>query len=165
MKCEVKLYVAGTVFTEQVQAVDYAEARRVALARNPNAKVISVNAVFDQPSNTWSEQQNDSSSNYTNSSSGSSGGGTTSFNDLLGLCILGGGIWAFVTLTPWLFLAGGATFGGWIGTLMPKNYKGLTGTVLALALGITGFVQGDKLQKDWFSDSAVIETEQLYAKY
>ena len=46
MKCEVKLYVAGTVFTEDVHAVDYAEARQVALARNPNARVIGVNAKF-----------------------------------------------------------------------------------------------------------------------
>ena len=44
MKCEVQLYVAGKVFTEQVYAVDYDEARRVALARNPNARVVSVNA-------------------------------------------------------------------------------------------------------------------------
>ena len=46
MKCEVKLYVAGTVFNEEVVAKDYQEARQVALARNPNARVISVNAVF-----------------------------------------------------------------------------------------------------------------------
>ena len=46
MKCEVKLYVAGTVFTETVQARNYQEARQVALARNPNAKVIGVTAVF-----------------------------------------------------------------------------------------------------------------------
>ena len=46
MKCEVKLYVAGKVFTEQVYAVDYEEARRVALARNPNARIVSVNAKF-----------------------------------------------------------------------------------------------------------------------
>ena len=46
MKCEVQLYVAGKVFTEQVYAVDYEEARRVALARNPNARVISVNKKF-----------------------------------------------------------------------------------------------------------------------
>jgi len=44
MKCEVKLYVAGTVFTENVLARDYKEAREVALARNPNARVISCNA-------------------------------------------------------------------------------------------------------------------------
>ena len=46
MKCEVRLYVAGTVFTETVQARDYQEARQVALARNPNARIISVTAVF-----------------------------------------------------------------------------------------------------------------------
>jgi|TARA_B100000085_G_scaffold98182_1_gene89257 hypothetical protein len=46
MKCEVKLFVAGTVFTEQVIARNYEEAREVALARNPNAKVIGVTAVF-----------------------------------------------------------------------------------------------------------------------
>ena len=47
MLIEVKLYVGGKVFSEEVHAVNYQEAREVALARNPNAKVISVNAVFD----------------------------------------------------------------------------------------------------------------------
>ena len=42
MRCEVKLYVAGTVFNEQVHARDCQEARQVALARNPNARVIGV---------------------------------------------------------------------------------------------------------------------------
>ena len=46
MKCEVKLYVAGKVFTEQVEAVNYQDARETAVARNPQAKVISVNSVF-----------------------------------------------------------------------------------------------------------------------
>ena len=46
MKCEVTLYVAGTVFKEEVIARDYQEARQVALARNPNAQVIGVTAVF-----------------------------------------------------------------------------------------------------------------------
>ena len=46
MRCKVQLYVAGTVFNEEVVAVDYQEARQVALARNPNAKVVSVTAVF-----------------------------------------------------------------------------------------------------------------------
>lgn len=47
MLCEVKLYVAGKVFHEKVHARDYAEARQVALARNPNAKVMGVTAVFE----------------------------------------------------------------------------------------------------------------------
>ena len=44
MRCRVQLYVAGQVFNEEVRAVDYEEARRVALARNPNARVVGVNA-------------------------------------------------------------------------------------------------------------------------
>jgi len=47
MKCKVELYVAGRVFYETVHARDYQEAREVALARNPNATVVSVNASFD----------------------------------------------------------------------------------------------------------------------
>ena len=46
MVCEVQLYVAGQVFSETVRAVNYQEARQVALARNPNARIISVNAKF-----------------------------------------------------------------------------------------------------------------------
>ena len=46
MTCEVRLYVAGTVFKEEVHARDYDEAREVALARNPNATVLGVTAVF-----------------------------------------------------------------------------------------------------------------------
>ena len=44
MKCEVTLYKAGTVFKEQVIAKDYQDAKEVALARNPNARVVGVNA-------------------------------------------------------------------------------------------------------------------------
>ena len=46
MNCEVQLFVAGQVFTETVHAVDYQEASQVALARNPNARVVSVTAVL-----------------------------------------------------------------------------------------------------------------------
>ena len=46
MRHQVKLFVAGTVFTEDVVARNYDEARQVALARNPNARVVSVNAKF-----------------------------------------------------------------------------------------------------------------------
>jgi len=46
MKYEVKLYVAGKVFTEEVQAANYSDAKETALARNPKAKVIGVNAKF-----------------------------------------------------------------------------------------------------------------------
>ena len=46
MKCQVTLYKAGTVFKEKVIAVDYQDAKKVALARNPGAKIVSVTAVF-----------------------------------------------------------------------------------------------------------------------
>jgi hypothetical protein len=46
MRCKVQLYVCGKVFNEIVEARDYQEAREVALARNPNARVIGVTAVF-----------------------------------------------------------------------------------------------------------------------
>ena len=46
MKCKVQLYVAGRTFYELVEARDYQDAKRTALARNPSAKVISVNAAF-----------------------------------------------------------------------------------------------------------------------
>jgi|TARA_B100002019_G_scaffold159636_1_gene137617 hypothetical protein len=44
MKCEVKLYVAGQVFKEEVYARDYQHARQIALARNPGATVVGINA-------------------------------------------------------------------------------------------------------------------------
>ena len=46
MKCKVQLYVAGKVFDEIVEAKDYQDAKKTALARNPSAKVIGVTAVF-----------------------------------------------------------------------------------------------------------------------
>ena len=46
MKCEVTLYKAGSVFKVEVFAKDYQVAREVALARNPNAIVVGVNAKF-----------------------------------------------------------------------------------------------------------------------
>ena len=46
MRCRVELYVAGQVFYEEVRAIDYQEARQLALARNPNARIVSVTAVY-----------------------------------------------------------------------------------------------------------------------
>ena len=45
MKWEVKLYVGGKVFTEEVQAVNNQDAKETATARNPKAKVIGVNPI------------------------------------------------------------------------------------------------------------------------
>tara|TARA_Y100001938_G_scaffold147735_1_gene229642 strand:- start:555 stop:695 length:141 start_codon:yes stop_codon:yes gene_type:complete len=46
MKCKVTLFKAGTVFDEIVVAVDYEDARNVALSRNPGCTIVSVTAVF-----------------------------------------------------------------------------------------------------------------------
>ena len=46
MRVEVKMFVGGKVFTEEVNAVNYNDAKQVALARNPNARVVSVTAVL-----------------------------------------------------------------------------------------------------------------------
>lgn len=45
MKCRVQLYVAGKVFTEEVEARNYQDAKETALARNPTAKVMGVTAI------------------------------------------------------------------------------------------------------------------------
>ena len=46
MKCVVKLYVAGKVFEEFVNAINYDDAKKTAIARNPTARVIGVNVKF-----------------------------------------------------------------------------------------------------------------------
>ena len=46
MKVKVTLYVSGTVFYELVQARNYEDAKKTAIARNPTATVVSVTAVF-----------------------------------------------------------------------------------------------------------------------
>jgi hypothetical protein len=46
MRCKVQLYVAGKVFDEIVEARNYDDAKRTAIARNPSAKIIGVTAVF-----------------------------------------------------------------------------------------------------------------------
>ena len=45
MKWDVKLYVGGQVFVEDVHAVNYSDAKATALARNPKAKFISANPI------------------------------------------------------------------------------------------------------------------------
>ena len=46
MKVKVQLYKSGTLFDEVVVAVDYEDAKKVALARNPGATIVHVTAVF-----------------------------------------------------------------------------------------------------------------------
>ena len=47
MRVKVTLYIAGKVFNEVVHARDYEDGKKIALARNPSATVVSITAVFD----------------------------------------------------------------------------------------------------------------------
>ena len=49
MKWDVKLYVGGKVFNEQVHAINMQDARETALARNPTARIVSVTVSFKWP--------------------------------------------------------------------------------------------------------------------
>ena len=46
MKWEVKLYVGGKLFTENVHAISYQDAKDTSLARNPKARFIGANANY-----------------------------------------------------------------------------------------------------------------------
>ena len=46
MKWEVTLYVGGTVFKEEVRAVNREDAKDTALARNPKARFTGANANY-----------------------------------------------------------------------------------------------------------------------
>ena len=46
MKWDVKLFVAGSMFVEQVNATNMQDARETALARNPTARIVSVTVSF-----------------------------------------------------------------------------------------------------------------------
>ena len=95
MRCKVQLYVAGKTFYEEMEATDYQHARQIALARNPGATVVSVNADFGTPDHTnyqssWVDEYEAPKQTY--HSSGTSGLGS------LGLLV--GGVW-FVGWLGW----------------------------------------------------------------
>ena len=100
MRHKVQLYVAGKTFYEYMEARDYQEARQVALARNPNADVISVNADFGASDHTnyqssWVDDYEEPEQTY--HSSDTSGLGS------LGLLV--GGVWfvGWLGLEAWKF--------------------------------------------------------------
>tara|TARA_R100000081_G_C4636231_1_gene75547 strand:+ start:52 stop:498 length:447 start_codon:yes stop_codon:yes gene_type:complete len=132
MRCQVELYVAGTTFYEEMEAVDYQQARRIALARNPGATVVSVNAVFDQPDyeTSWTEGSSDTYSSSSSSSSDASG--------IFALCVLGGGCWlayeawklgSAIVISAWQWIVGAAQWAwglfSWIPFMSPQLLVGL----------------------------------------
>jgi len=132
MRCEVQLYVAGKTFYEEMEAVDYEHARRIALARNPGATVVGVNAVFDQPDyeTSWTEGSSDTYSSSSSSSSDASG--------IFALCVLGGGCWlayeawklgSAIVISAWQWIVGAAQWAwglfSWIPFMSPQLLVGL----------------------------------------
>ena len=92
-RIEVTLAVGGNEFSELVHANSYDAARRVALARNPNAQVVRVTDVFEAQPMIRSQSNNDNvrhSVGTNHSSEGSTGGlGSLIILGLLGIGLLG----------------------------------------------------------------------------
>ena len=98
MKWEVKLYQGGSVFTEEVYANDYQDAKRTAQARNPTVKIIGCNPIVSGHSNTNDDDDDDDYSSNQSSSSSSS----HSVGDSMGMVMLLGALLLIgVIVTYW----------------------------------------------------------------
>ena len=94
-----------------------------------------------------------SSNSNSNSPSSSSGSG----EGMLGLALIIGAIWALMTFLPWVLMGLGGWFGAWAGN---KTGKVSLAIILSLLAGGFGYYQGDKLQQEWNSESAVEQVQQ-----
>ena len=99
MRWEVKLYQGGKVFTEEVYANDYQDAKQTAQARNPTVKIIGCNPIVgDRHSNTNDDDDDDDYSSNQSSSSSSS----HSVGDSMGTVMLLGALLLIgVIVTYW----------------------------------------------------------------
>ncbi len=97
MKWEVKLYQGGKVFTEEVYANDYQDAKKTAQARNPTVKIIGCNPIVGETSSWDNDDDDDYSSNQSSSSSSSH-----SVGDSMGMVMLLGALLLIgVIITYW----------------------------------------------------------------
>ena len=98
MKWEVKLYQGGKVFTKEVYANDYQDAKQTAQARNPTVKIIGCNPIVGETSS-WN---NDDDDDDTNSSQSSSSSSSHSVGDSMGMVMLLGALLLIgVIVTYW----------------------------------------------------------------
>ena len=98
MKWEVKLYQGGSVFTEEVYANDYQDAKKTAQARNPTVKIIGCNPIVSGYSNTNDDDDDDD----TNSSQSSSSSSSHIVGDSMGMVMLLGALLLIgVIVTYW----------------------------------------------------------------
>ena len=101
MKWEVKLYQGGKVFTEEVYANDYQDAKQTAQARNPTVKIIGCNPIVGETSS-WDDDDDDDDTNSSQSSSSSWSGSETDMGGMLGLCVVLFALWLIVEY--WMFI-------------------------------------------------------------
>ena len=96
-------------------------------------------------------------SSSSNSNSNSSSSSSSSGEGMLGLALIIGAIWALMTFLPWVLMGLGGWFGAWAGN---KTGKVSLAIILSLLAGGFGYYQGDKLQQEWNSESAVEQVQQ-----
>ena len=99
MKWEVKLYQGGSVFTEEVYANDYQDAKATAQARNPTVKIIGCNPVFDKH-----DPFEIHSSSTSSSSSSSSSGSNMSLGDMGGSAVILGILFAIGAIVAYWYI-------------------------------------------------------------
>ena len=101
MKWEVKLYQGGSVFTEEVYANDYQDAKATAQARNPTVKIIGCNPIVGD-TNSWDNDDDDDDTNTSQSSSSSFNNSGTDVGGMLGLCAVLFVLWLIIEY--WMFI-------------------------------------------------------------
>ena len=101
MKWEVKLYQGGSVFTEEVYANDYQDAKATAQARNPTVKIIGCNPIVGETSS-WSNDDDDDDTNSSQSSSSSWSNSGTDVGGMLGLFAVLFVLWLIIEY--WMFI-------------------------------------------------------------
>ena len=91
---------------------------------------------------------------------------TINIGGLFSLVLLVGSIYSFVMWTPWVLMGLGGAFGTWIGEKITdqtvqeyieyddasQKRMGIV-LILALIVGGFGFVQGDKIHQEYFSET------------
>ena len=98
MKWEVKLYQGGKVFTEEVYANDYQDAKKTAQARNPTVKIIGCNPIVGETSS-WDNDDDDTNSSQYSSSQSNSG---TDIGGMIGLFVILFVLWLIIEYWMWI---------------------------------------------------------------
>jgi hypothetical protein len=122
---------------------------------NRSAAIAQVKSMYGAKSVSNCNPVSISSSSNSNSNSPSSSSG--SGEGMLGLALIIGAIWALMTFLPWVLMGLGGWFGAWAGN---KTGKVSLAIILSLLAGGFGYYQGDKLQQEWNSESAVEQVQQ-----